>query len=200
MAGATGWWWWLHVHFRDRYGEFAALSRFMKGEDLRGVIVQLDDERSRTARAIAPPGAARGLKVLGIGDGRRRAYAWVCAAFDPDGRPERDKDKLTYDGARLELDRLVPGVYEVEFWDPAKGERVSGGQFLTRGGPLPVLLPRFKGDLAVKVRWKSEPPPGAEAPRTPPSQPPSRAATPATPPPSTPARERSDVRLHEDRR
>jgi len=167
MGGATGFWWWLHVHYRDRYGEFAALSRFMKGEDLRSVTAQLG------ARATVPAGGGpRRLEVLAIGDGQKRAYAWAYAERIAWG----EADKAVFDGARAEIDGLVPGRYEVEFWNPARGERVSAAEFATRGGPLSVTLPKFQRDLALKIRWKAEPPPASPPP--PPATPPARASGP----------------------
>ncbi len=186
LAGATGFWWWLHVHYNDRYGEFAALSRFMKGEDLRGIVSQL------SARAVMPParaggGAQRRLEVLAVGDGNRRAYAWAYHPRIAWG----EGDEAVFDDARVEIDGLAAGAYEVEFWSPATGERVSRGEFATSGAALSVALPKFKRDLALKVRWKAA---GGAAPGTPPAasgQPPVRRSPPGT---SGPAGDPADGR------
>jgi hypothetical protein len=202
MGGATGFWWWLHVHYNDRYGEFAALARFLSGEDLRGITEEL--ENGRTVRFIPPAGANHPRLAMGVGDGKKRAYAWIYDRRAPWG----DEDKAPVEGARLELHGLSEGTYEVEFWDPFKGERAGTGQFAARGGPLTVTLPKFRRELAVKVRWKgpapegvSTPPSAHEAPPPPPKRPPEVSA-PATPPPSVrvpgrqpdPAREKETAR------
>lgn len=169
MGGVTGWWWWLHVHFRDRYGEFAAVARFLRGEDLRGITRQLaarvrgpgGEKPARPAPASAEastgrearrdarrPGEAGDYLVLAAGDGRRRAYVYVCAR-----KLLRSlADKPACAGLRLELPSMEAGTYEVEFWDTWTGARAGRSVLDSRGGTLEVPLPKFSGDLAVKVR------------------------------------------------
>ncbi|HOX05966.1 MAG TPA: hypothetical protein PK280_06160 [Planctomycetota bacterium] len=150
LGGATGWWWWLHVHYNDRYGEFAALARFMKGEDLRGVVQQLSADG--TVAAPGGGGERRGLEVLAIGDGARRAYAWAYHPRIAWG----EADKAVFEGAKVRIGGLAPGTYEVEFWNPARGERVSRGEFAAGADRLVISLPKFERDLAMKIRAKGE--------------------------------------------
>ena len=35
LAGATGYWWWLHLHYDERYGDYKALAQYVAGEDFR---------------------------------------------------------------------------------------------------------------------------------------------------------------------
>ena len=146
MAGATGYWWWLHVHYNKRYGTFAAVARFVKGEDLRGVTRQL--------KVGNPQGPGAGsLRVMAIGDGKSRAYAYVYSQ-----KLIRSlKDKPAFSDITLNLGGLQAGTYTVEFWDTFAGKRVSTATAVTKGGPLPVKLPAFKGDLALKVRRTGAP-------------------------------------------
>jgi hypothetical protein len=163
MAGATGYWWWLHVHYNDRYATFAALGRFMAGEDLRGVT------RSLEATVSGSP-ARDDLEVLAAGDGTGRAYAYVWST-----RLLRSLDsKPSISGRQLELSGLGADTYSVEFWDTWAGRPMGSPATVTSaGGPLRLELPGFEGDLAVKVRGskarrparpQEPPPPGTGTP------------------------------------
>jgi hypothetical protein len=150
MAGATGYWWWLHVHYNKRYGEFAAVSRFVKGEDLRGVNHQLV-----TRVAVAKGLKAGTLEAMAVGNGANRAYAYVYARELTKSlavKPEYKVDEVT-----VTIGGLAADTYAIEFWDTWTG-RPSGktAAVTTRGGPLTVKLPAFKGDLAMKIRGRKK--------------------------------------------
>jgi hypothetical protein len=151
MAGATGYWWWLHVHYNNRYGEFAALARFVKGEDMRGI--------TRLLEATVQGGGD--VEALAAGDGKSRAYAYVYSQALTKDLSRKSK----VGGAVLTLNGMAGGAHEVEFWDTWKGQRIRTDQLSSAGGPLKIPLPEFRGDLAVKVRPGGKA--GAKAPEAP---------------------------------
>jgi hypothetical protein len=172
MAGATGYWWWLHVHYNDRYAEFAALGRFMAKEDLRGITRILD--------ARVSGGAGRSdMEALASGDGSGRAYAYVYSR-----RLLRSLDsKPSVSGQQLELSGLAADTYTVEFWDTWAGRPMGSPVTVTSaGGPLRLELPGFEGDLAVKVCGSKVRKPERQQ-----SAPPAREATPPADLPPPPA-------------
>ncbi|MCZ7646907.1 MAG: hypothetical protein M5U26_16730 [Planctomycetota bacterium] len=156
LAGATGYWWWLHVHFDDRYFEYRALAAYLGGEDLRAQAGE---------RALEPellPVRAPGEAVLARAlRSDRRAYVWVYHAQTP----QRTTNIPPVSGAVLVLPNLRAGRYKVEFWDTREGKRVGERDVQTAdpprrgeaGGALAIELPRFHRDLALKVKeWPGQ--------------------------------------------
>ncbi|MBI3829333.1 MAG: DUF5060 domain-containing protein [Planctomycetes bacterium] len=152
LAGATGYWWWLHVHFDNRYSEYKAFAEFVKGEDLRPAAGEKTLEPEFLA--LDPPGRmllARGLRS------DKRAYAWVYNRMLPlqaGPYPEVAGERLTVAG-------LAAGDYAIEFWDTRAGKavgnatgRVEDGGRRGATGVLTILLPPIKGDLAIKIKSK----------------------------------------------
>ncbi|MCW8129323.1 MAG: hypothetical protein KIS92_02975 [Planctomycetota bacterium] len=150
LAGATGYWWWLHVHFDDRYGEYKALADFARGEDLRPEAGEAVLEPELLA--LEPLGRQLTARAL---RSNRRAYVWVYHRFVPlSGGPFPQVA-----GQRLEVPGLEPGAYAVEFWDTRRGEKTGSATGQVQRGerpgtsePLIVLLPPVKGDLAIKIK------------------------------------------------
>ena len=136
MAGATGFWWWPHVHFRGRYGAFAAVAAFMKGEDRR-------DRKLSRAKFQLPAN----LKAMGVASSDW-ADIWL---YDP---------ALVYNVSRRRRFRpldvtlldLSEGLYEVEFWETRSGKPIDVERFFSSGSSLRLTTPPFKGDIAAKVR------------------------------------------------
>jgi hypothetical protein len=139
LAGATGYWWWLHVHFRDRYAHYRAAANYMAGEDRRGL--KLEQEH---LRAVAPGTylRARTLKNDQV------AYVWVyhpSVARSLEGIPE-------VKGAKLDLPGMRKGSYTAEFWNTYTGERTGTAAVTTSGDRLRIELPPVQNDIALKVK------------------------------------------------
>ena len=139
MAGATGYWWWLHVHFTNQYSHYRAATRYMAGEDRRG-----QDLRHRTFSVASREGglAARALRS------RTHAYIWVYR----EGIERSLEPRRTYRGASFDLRDMDEGTYNVEFWNTYTGEVVKRASLPTRGGTLHIPLPEFENDIALKVK------------------------------------------------
>jgi len=139
LAGCTGYWWWLHVHFKDRYPHYRAAARYMAGEDRRG-----QDLRTATPPVHSPQGYLRARALRSD----RVAYVWV---YNP--RIVRDLDAASpVEGARLDLPDLAPGRYRIEFWNTFTGEVVARRDLATDGATLRIELPTVDKDIALKIK------------------------------------------------
>ncbi|NQT52769.1 DUF5060 domain-containing protein, partial [bacterium] len=140
LAGSTGYWWWLHVHYTDKYSHYAAATRFMAGEDRRGL-----DLQPATFSAETPQGGILRCRAL---KSNTHATVWVYeprVATQLDGIPP-------VDGAHVNLADMTPGAYAVEFWDTYTGKVTQRARVDTRGNTLRIELPTVQNDLALKVK------------------------------------------------
>jgi len=139
LAGCTGYWWWLHVHYTDQYHHYRAAARYMAGEDRRG-----QDLRTVTIPVSSSGGylRARALKS------DRVAYIWL---YDP--RIIRSLDAAApIEGARIDVHGMTDGRYRVEFWNTYTGEITARRDLATDGRILRIELPTVDKDLALKVK------------------------------------------------
>ena len=139
MAGATGYWWWLHVHYNDRYGVYTAVKRFLEGEDRRGLGLEPVDVRFEND--------SRRLDAAAISN-RKQADVYVYQvqhALRLNSRPPLK-------GATMVLPRMKRGRYVVEIWDTVKGEPTARQFAYSVGDELKFELPEVHGDVALKVR------------------------------------------------
>ena len=147
LCGATGYWWWLHLHLDHHYGEYKALANFMEGEDMRpakgetalepffGKVESEDDKLQ-----------GRELKS------DRRAYLWIYHRETPLGGGAE-----SVSGASLGIKHMQPGIYQVEFWDTYAGKLTGSQESRVKDGDsINLKLPVVKRDIAVKVKRKAE--------------------------------------------
>jgi hypothetical protein len=149
LGGATGYWWWLHLHYDDKYSEYQALARFVDGEDFRPAKGETDLEP--TFGRIDPEN--RGLSGRAM-KSDRRMYLWVYSATLPFGGASAEVS----DG-KFTVRTLKPGKYTVEFWNTRNGTRIEqrDAELVQENGqpvPMVIALPTFKGDVAVKIKPK----------------------------------------------
>ncbi|MCK6471026.1 MAG: hypothetical protein L6R28_04700 [Planctomycetes bacterium] len=143
LAGATGYWWWLHVHFDDRYGEYRALANYLKDEDLRCDAKAGEGNLEPGKPDLNSPNWPLEARMLASD---RRAYVWV---FHPTVAHTRNV-KLEVAGASLILRGMKPGTYTIEFWDTTKGERVQTLELACGvAPPAPPVEPRGGGGRAA---------------------------------------------------
>ncbi|MHC4502770.1 MAG: hypothetical protein ACYTFI_05645 [Planctomycetota bacterium] len=161
MAGSTGFWWWTHVHFNEKYGVWGAVGRFLKGEDRRNLGLN-----RITVQIVKDDGSGaqhQFVKALALGNRKEghvhRADIYVYHLTQPkqlDSAPEVADAKLVI--PKLELkegakDSDKTRRYKVEIWDTRKGEVASSHYASSvRGEALSFRLPAFSGDVALKVR------------------------------------------------
>lgn len=150
LAGATGYWWWLHLHFDDRYGEYRALAEYLKGEDLRAAAGESPLEPELLPiQSHNQPLLARALRS------DRRAYVWIYHPLVP----HRTEGIPLARGATLLVPSLRRGKYRVEFWSTREGRleatTVAELPAAAPRGPAAMLnvpLPVIAGDVAVKIK------------------------------------------------
>jgi len=146
MFGTALFWEWPFIHNFGLYTHYQALARFWKGEDRRGQHLQVSDASLRL-----PTGSSLTLGVVGM-QSEDRAFLWVYDGQKYNGKrgtpnPER------FEGVGVEVRALQAGRYRVEYWDTLKGElRQFSEGTVASDGLLPLVLPVFQGDLAVKVK------------------------------------------------
>ena len=144
LAGQTGYWWWLHIHFDGGYEHFAAAARFMRGEDLRG------EKFERSQPEIQD--ASRSVEGLAFHN-KHRGFAW----FYDKNLPARLSTRVI-SGVKAEVEGVEDGSYEIEYWDTISGaiihkENVLAQKYALKNGHYLLLtLPPFAGDVAVKFR------------------------------------------------
>ncbi len=144
LGGAPLFWWWHMVEEEGLFGVYAAVARFMEGEDRR-------DPELRPAAAEARRGGdvSDDPAVVAMAS-PSRALGWIYRTegfddIDPDG-------PATCVDAEIALSGLKDGAYEVEFWNTQVGERAHTQKAQSAGGTLRVRVPPFARDLAFKVR------------------------------------------------
>jgi hypothetical protein len=138
LSGATGYWWWLHLHFDQRWNEYQPLVRFMKGEDMRPAAGEQMLEPVELQATGATPLHGRALKS------ERRMYVWVYEEQLPLGGLAADVSDGT-----IVISGLNAGNYAVEFWDTHTGAVIQRGSI---SGDTSLKLPPFKGDIAIKIK------------------------------------------------
>ncbi|HEY3320943.1 MAG TPA: hypothetical protein VGP72_10800 [Planctomycetota bacterium] len=149
LAGATGYWWWLHLHLDKRWDDYMGLAKFMQGEDMRPAKGEAMLEPA--LRTIEMPDVQLLGRVL---RSDRRAYIWVYHPQTPYGVEVPDVPNAT-----LKLASLNAGKYTVEFWDTYAGKPIEKREIelTAKDGktlPISIPLPVIKKDLAIKVKPK----------------------------------------------
>ena len=150
LAGSTGYWWWMHLHFDHRYGHYKALANYMAGEDFRP---QDGEPMLEPAfRSIPSPNKTllgRALKS------DRRMYGWVYH----DETPVAGETPVE-SGGILRVGGMKPGTYTLEFWNTYTGEKTATSEieFKSVDGktePVVIELPPVDKDLAFKLKLKN---------------------------------------------
>ncbi len=144
LGGGPLFWWWHLVEEENYFPVYAAVSRFLEGEDRRdSELVQVGAEIRRGSAPIDDPAAV----VLA---GPARALGWIYrnsefSMIDPDGPP-------TCEDVEMRLSGFRAGAYEVEFWNTRVGRKFSTASVKSDGGVLAIRLPPFARDIAFKIR------------------------------------------------
>jgi len=147
LGGATGYWWWLHLHFDKRYGDYQAVAAFMRGEDMRPAKGEAPLEPLMLA-VTSPENVLRARALAS----ERRMFAWIYHQESP-----RGKDTPDVNGAVLSIGELRPGNYTLEFWETHEGRLLEKREMAIReqdgkAVPAQLALPAVKHDLAAKVK------------------------------------------------
>ena len=147
IGGATGYWWWLHLHFDKRYGDYKAVAAFMQGEDMRPA----KDETLLEPLMLAVTSPESVLRARALAS-ERRMFVWIYHHESPRGQSTADVN-----GAVLTISELRPGNYSLEFWDTHEGRAtekrdISIGEKGGKAVPVQIPLPTVRNDLAAKMK------------------------------------------------
>ena len=156
LSGSTGFWWWNLVDAEDAWGHFAALARFVEGEDRRGI-----DFVSSRGSVHFPASEIERRALVRHAPDRLRAYIFAEALNRPFAglaAENADDPRLSESGPGvLELPpELLPGTYRLEIWNTFEG-RILGTEIVTLAepsgtSPRLLRLPSHRVDLALKLR------------------------------------------------
>lgn len=144
MAGTPLFWWWQVIDEENFYPRYAALQRFMAGEDRRDPALDV-----HPAAVLLDGSGAPGFDVQCL-KGPRRALGWIVnAATFSSVHPDADPPAR---GLTLYVAGFAPGTYEVEFWDTEAGRVVARRSLTTADGAVRAEMPPLLRDLAFKIR------------------------------------------------
>ncbi len=143
LGGATGYWWWLHIHFDNRYADYSALTKFMEGEDFRPIG---DEPPMKTVFRSLGKSMLLGRAMKSD----RRMYVWIYHQKTPLG----DEEPEEVSNATMNIGGLRPGKYRVEFWNTYTGELIGSQniEFTKDTKNVEVNLPAVKRDIALKIK------------------------------------------------
>ncbi|MCX7803951.1 MAG: DUF5060 domain-containing protein [Planctomycetota bacterium] len=149
LAGNTGYWWWLHVHFDDAYPHYRGFASFVRGEDFRG-----QDLRREAVKLLRSPPGSRGggqpaddLKGYALRNSTR-AYVWVFNRLLPHAWANIPKSPP----ARFSLGGFDPGRYRIEMYHTLTGETVGRMEVAADRGTVEIELPAIEKDIALKIK------------------------------------------------
>jgi len=135
-AGSPMLWWWEWVDQHARWQPYVAISRFMRGEDLRGgrsAILAAEPTDRLWSRAWVRPGRLLGYVL----DARWGAEGVESGAIT---------------GAQLEIgDQVAAGTFTVQWWEPDSGVVLATSRVVHGGGRFTLTLPSFSHQLALKL-------------------------------------------------
>jgi len=136
-------WWFMYIDTHKKYSHYKALANFARGEDLRNRGL-----KSGAGKVVGPKAAQARAVVL---KNDRSAYLWVYDLRAAEEMPPAGRE-VVRKGLSVQLTKMQPGAYAIEFWDTYKGEVVGKASIAAKGGVLVIALPQIKNDIAVKVR------------------------------------------------
>jgi hypothetical protein len=144
IAGTPMFWWWQLIEEENFYPKFAALSRFMKGEDRR------DPEMTMTRARIAAGGSEGDPWAVECIRSPSRALGWIYnktnfERIDPQGDPTGTNLVLTVRG-------MAAGPCTVEFWNTVEGKPAVSVRAAAENGVLTVGVPPVARDVAFKIK------------------------------------------------
>lgn len=144
-AGTPLFWWFQFIESDDLYWNFKALAAFHKGEERRG---QGMVSRVLTTDSFTRPHYDLGALAL---QSPTKAYVWVYSQSSMERMPAPQLAPRFKDIA-LRLAGFTPGKYRVEVWDTYAGTILAASDVATEGSYLPIALPEFRTDCAIKVK------------------------------------------------
>ncbi|MDF3127976.1 DUF5060 domain-containing protein [Kiritimatiellaeota bacterium B1221] len=185
LSGVGGFWWYNLVDFHDLFPQYKAATKFMEGEDLRGMkfeqsrwpVTFPNSKRTRMESRLAI-GKSTHLKAMGY------IYSTMLSHSNRSRPPEGFDDKKFPASGRGWLyvpDSLENGQYRVDYWNTFTGEILESKTVTLHPENREIPIPSHRVDLAVKLNYLHKLPPPTPTPA--PTPKPTPIPTPAPPPP-----------------
>ena len=146
-AGTPLLWWFQFIDSDDLYWNFKAFAAYHKGEDRRG--------KGLVRGTVAFPQGHPDLSALCL-QNPRMAYLWVYSASAMESKPARAP---VFENITVRLSAMASGDYTVEVWDCYRAGRIASFKRTASQGQLTIPLPKFRTDVALKVKPAPRPTP-----------------------------------------
>ena len=151
-AGVAMPWWWIFIDDRGLYRHFKALAKFAEGEDRRGKDITFKASQI-THITSNQPVSRYGVECAG---NPKWAVVW---AYDQNYYGlTADETKLSPDKMALVVADMATGPFQVEIWDPYKGEIMETRQVQCVGGHIVVTPLSIDRDVALKIKYRDTEP------------------------------------------
>jgi hypothetical protein len=162
-GGTPMFWWWMIVEEEKLYPRYAALARFMNNVDLRDPTFQLFTTAYTPANITSIVATARSADVVRHDTGTTNAE-WRIECFGnatyaqgwmynlPGFETLTSATSPADDTLAIRFSGLTNPVYDVEFWDTARGMPIQTTRAATRDSILVTPVPPVVRDIAFKLR------------------------------------------------
>jgi hypothetical protein len=164
IGGTPLFWWWMIVEEESLYPRYAAVHRFMEGEDRRDPTKlaltpwndatgdMADDARIRVS--VTPGASGANIAALAYGNDRD-VIGWL---YLPNRFRKADVSTARAErGATLSVVGLRQGAYRVEFWDTTQGQIVESSEVPSQKTAVECPIPPLVRDIAFKVKPATSP-------------------------------------------
>jgi len=142
FAGTSGtamFWWWELLDQQNDYRHYGPLSAFLADVCFAGL-------RQTNATAYGER-----LRVLGY-QGDDCAYLWISDSQATWRNQIVDKKQpVPVADAAIEIPRLRPGKYHLEWWDTYEGRTIRTEQVSCTESRLQISVPSFSRDIACRI-------------------------------------------------
>lgn len=153
IGGTPMLWWWQLIDEENFYPRYAALARFMAGEDRRDRTFLPYDAQLLPASGSAPACRVQCMKSPS------RALGWIArtdfGTIDPD-------TKTSVTNLTISMQNMKVPSCSFEFWDTRAGKPVFRTTVPVKNGAVRASIPPFARDIAFKAI-----PEDGEMPKTP---------------------------------
>lgn len=145
LSGNAGtgmsWWWDNYVEGGNLWFHLKGISEFLKNEDLSKY------EEVWTEGVEAGPSAH--VEIMGLRSASS-AMLWVHDKLSDWNHPSLPSEKRDI---RVKINGLIPGKYDVEFWDTFEGKITRSRIIELKGEDAIIEIIPFRRDIAVKLRY-----------------------------------------------
>ncbi len=141
---AMSWWWYDYIEPNNLWYHLKGISEFVKGESFT-------DYREFFYEGVGKFNFSP-VEVLGI-KSKSGALLWIH-----DKSSEWDKTNFPHERTELNVnvEGLIDGEYSLEFWDTKDGRIVERENLVVKEGVAKIKVIPFKGDIAVKLKYKGK--------------------------------------------